>query len=52
VCGCRILDGDQPRLLPNGKSLIRILFFPADDCDILDTWDSIGLGGTRSSEDD
>ena len=27
VGGCRILDGDQPRLLPNGTPLMRVLFF-------------------------
>ena len=50
VGGCRILDGDQPRLLPNGTPLVRILFFPAADCEILDTWHSIGLRGTGSHD--
>jgi indole-3-acetate monooxygenase len=50
VGGCRILDGDQPRLLPNGAPLVRILFFPATECEILDTWDSIGLRGTGSHD--
>jgi alkylation response protein AidB-like acyl-CoA dehydrogenase len=48
--GCRILDGDQPRLLPNGTPLTRVLFFPAADCEILDTWHSIGLRGTGSHD--
>jgi indole-3-acetate monooxygenase len=50
VGGCRILDGDQPRLLPNGTPLTRVLFFPATDCEVLDTWDSIGLRGTGSHD--
>ena len=50
VGGCRILDGDQPRLLPNGTPLMRVLFFPAADCEILDTWHSIGLRGTGSHD--
>ena len=50
VGGCRILDGNQPRLLPNGSPLMRILFFPVTDCEILDTWDSIGLRGTGSHD--
>jgi indole-3-acetate monooxygenase len=50
VGGCRILDGDQPRLRPNGTPLVRILFFPAADCEILDTWHSIGLRGTGSHD--
>ena len=50
VGGCRILDGDQPRLRANGAPLVRILFFPAADCEILDTWHSIGLRGTGSHD--
>src|SRR6516162_7686922 len=50
VGGCRILDGDQPRLMPDGTPLVRILFFPAADCEILDTWHSIGLRGTGSHD--
>jgi len=50
VSGCRILDGDQPRLRPDGTPLTRILFFPAADCEILDTWYSIGLRGTGSHD--
>ncbi len=50
VGGCRILDGDQPRLRADGTPLVRILFFPADDCEILDTWHSIGLRGTGSHD--
>ena len=50
VGGCRILDGDQPRLLPNGTPLVRLLFFPVADCKILDTWRSIGLRGTGSHD--
>jgi alkylation response protein AidB-like acyl-CoA dehydrogenase len=50
VGGCRILDGDQPRTMPDGTPITRILFFPASDCEILDTWDSIGLRGTGSHD--
>jgi indole-3-acetate monooxygenase len=50
VGGCRILDGEQPRLRPNGSPVTRILFFPAADCEILDTWHSIGLRGTGSHD--
>src|SRR5437879_12769357 len=48
VGGCRILDGDQPRLTADGTPVTRILFFPAAECAILDTWHSIGLRGTGS----
>lgn len=50
VGGCRILDGDQPRLMPDGTPHVRLLFFPATDCEILDTWRSIGLRGTGSHD--
>ena len=36
VGGCRILDGDQPRLRPDGTPVTRLLFFSASDCEILD----------------
>lgn len=50
VGGCRVLDGDRPRLRPDGTPVARILFFPAADCEILDTWHSIGLRGTGSHD--
>ena len=50
VGGCRILDGDQPRLGADGAPLVRLLFFPAAECEILDTWHSIGLRGTGSHD--
>jgi hypothetical protein len=36
VGGCRILDGDRPRLRPDGTPVTRLLFFSASDCEILD----------------
>jgi indole-3-acetate monooxygenase len=50
VGGCRILDGDEPRVRENGTPISRLLFFPAADCEIIDTWDSIGLRGTGSHD--
>jgi alkylation response protein AidB-like acyl-CoA dehydrogenase len=50
VGGCRVIDGDKPRLSADGSPMVRILFFPAADCEILDTWDSIGLRGTGSHD--
>jgi indole-3-acetate monooxygenase len=50
VGGCRILDGDQPCLGADGLPVMRLLFFPAACCEILDTWHSIGLRGTGSHD--
>jgi indole-3-acetate monooxygenase len=50
VGGCRILEGDQPHLRPDGTPVTRLLFFSASDCEILDTWNSIGLRGTGSHD--
>jgi alkylation response protein AidB-like acyl-CoA dehydrogenase len=48
--GCRILDGAEPRLNADGTPVSRIMFFPAPDCEVLDTWHSIGLRGTGSHD--
>src|ERR1700745_1671350 len=50
VGGCRILDGTQARLRPDGAPVTRLLFFSASDCEILDNWHSIGLRGTGSHD--
>ena len=50
VGGCRIMDGAEPRLRADGTPFSRILFFPAETCEIIDTWDSIGLRGTGSHD--
>jgi indole-3-acetate monooxygenase len=50
VGGCRILDGAAPRVRADGTSIARLLFFPAAECEILDTWHSIGLRGTGSHD--
>jgi indole-3-acetate monooxygenase len=50
VGGCQILDGTEPRLRADGTPVTRLLFFPATDCEIIDTWHSIGLRGTGSHD--
>src|SRR5215469_3713842 len=34
-----IFDGALPRMMPNGFPETRFGFFPADECEILDTWE-------------
>jgi alkylation response protein AidB-like acyl-CoA dehydrogenase len=48
--GCRIIDGDQPRLRADGTPVARVLFFPAASCEILDTWHTAGMRGTGSHD--
>jgi alkylation response protein AidB-like acyl-CoA dehydrogenase len=50
VGGCRIFDGEQPRLQADGTPVTRILFFPTATCEILDTWYTAGLRGTGSHD--
>jgi indole-3-acetate monooxygenase len=48
--GCQIFDGDQPRLTGDGVPVTRLLLFPADQVEFIDTWNSIGLRGTGSHD--
>ena len=46
---CAIVEPDgTPRLAPNGTPLGRTLIFPADQVEMSDIWDVIGLRGTAS----
>jgi alkylation response protein AidB-like acyl-CoA dehydrogenase len=48
--GCRLLDGDQPRLTPAGRPELRLMFLPVGNAAILDTWHAAGLRGTASHD--
>ena len=50
VGGCRIFDGDQPRLTSAGKPEVRLVFLAPSAVKILDTWDAAGLRGTASHD--
>jgi indole-3-acetate monooxygenase len=47
---CLIFDGDAPRMDPHGAPDFKLMFFPAADCTILDTWYSTGMRGTGSAD--
>lgn len=50
VGGCRVLDGEEPRLTARGTPELRELFFPPAAVEILDTWHVAGLRGTGSHD--
>src|SRR5262245_46638340 len=47
---CVVHDGDVPRLEPDGAPLERLVFFPTDVAEIIDTWHVAGLRGTGSHD--
>ena len=50
VCGAIVIEGGQPRMRPDGVPDIRIMFVPASEGGILDTWYSGGLRGSGSHD--
>ncbi len=50
TCPCVVMDGDKPALTATGAPRTRIMWVPAEQATILDTWDVIGLRGTGSHD--
>jgi len=50
VGGCRVFDGERPRLNADGSPVVRLMFFPVSEGEILDTWYTAGLRGTGSHD--
>lgn len=48
--GALVFDGDGPRMSPAGGPDIQLMALPAHEVTILDTWDSLGLRGTGSTD--
>jgi alkylation response protein AidB-like acyl-CoA dehydrogenase len=50
VCGALIVEDGKPRMLQDGRPDIQLMFVPASEGTILDTWHSGGLRGTGSHD--
>ena len=48
--GVRVMDGEQPRVLPDGRPDLRFAFFPRTGGQVIETWDALGLRGTGSHD--
>jgi alkylation response protein AidB-like acyl-CoA dehydrogenase len=50
VGGCPVLEKGEPRLRPDGKPELRVLWVPAEAVEVIDTWDATGLRGTSTHD--
>ena len=47
---CVVMEGGQPRMGPAGAPEVKLALLPAEKAEFLDTWDSVGLVGTKSED--
>jgi alkylation response protein AidB-like acyl-CoA dehydrogenase len=50
VSVCQIVEGGEPRRAPDGTPRTYTFVLPAAECEILDTWHTVGLRGTGSHD--
>jgi indole-3-acetate monooxygenase len=50
LAGCRILDGESPRLTSSGAPVVKLMFLPRAEASVIDTWHTGGLRGTGSHD--
>ncbi len=48
--GAMIKDGSKPKLLSDGRPQHRMMVFPRQDAQLIDTWQAWGLKGTGSGD--
>jgi alkylation response protein AidB-like acyl-CoA dehydrogenase len=48
--GFMLMDGGRPKSRPDGRPELRIMFLPKAQCEILDTWHTVGMRGTGSHD--
>lgn len=48
--GCRVMDGDRPRVTASGAPASKLVFAPRSEARVLDTWYSGGLRGSGSHD--
>ena len=48
--GCVVEEAGEVRKLPSGRPDVRLVVFPADDVERIDTWDVAGLRATGSHD--
>ena len=47
---CVVYDGDTPRCTPTGAPELRLIYVPATDATLIDTWTTSGLRATASGD--
>ena len=45
-----IFDGEVPRMSPDGSPDVKLMLFRRSECEILDTWNPMGMKGTGSTD--
>ena len=48
--GSMVFEGGELRTLPSGRPDARMMVFPAEDAELIDTWKVMGLKGTGSGD--
>lgn len=50
VGNCIVLEDGKPRMRPDGLPEMRLVLVPADQAEVINTWDAVGMRGTRSDD--